>query len=425
MYTENADVEKEYYDEEEDYSSNNRRSLIIKIIIIVICAIILIWLILALKKSRNDKVVYDPNAHANNVQEIRLAAEKYFFIDGNMPNKEAKTITLETLKNKGLIKKDIIDANKKVCNDTNSTTSLSNDNSAYIMKIRLSCSTNENEETFYYDKKTLACLNCNGKTLMDGSQINNGNTSPIEEDNYNCNTWSKWTSKKENDLSLIERVRKLYLGVKEGKEVEKTIYSEWSEYTKNPILASDDIEIEVKNDVENVWSDTKSTTNYITNSDTIKVISTTSTGGGSYTYCPKGYKKDNSKCVSETAQRGDLTYLEYFSGNYIIQNKPCDRINTEPDGNGRHQLVYKNCLYNTITDVKTGYSNGTTVYYYQELISTPVVYYRYRTKTIEKEKEDDIYTTDYYEENNMPSGYKKVANSEKLEYSYKLSECEK
>lgn len=425
MYTENANVEKEYYNDDEDYSSNdNRRGIIIKVIIIAVCVIILILLILALKKSRNNNVVYDPKIHNDNIQEVRLAAEKYYFIDGNMPKSGLKTVSLQTLKNKGLIN-DIVDANKKVCNNTNSTTSLTNDSTAYILKIKLSCSTEENEEVFYYDKKNLACLNCNGKTLMDG-KTKEEEVKPINNDNiYSCSTWSKWTNKKENDLSLIERVRKLYLGVKEGKEVEKITYSEWSEYYKTPIALTNTMEVETKQVVEGVWSETKQTKKYVANSDTIKVISTSSTSGGSYTYCPSGYEKKDGKCVSKSTQRGDLTYLQYFSGDYIIHNKPCDKISTVPDDNGHHKVVYRNCLYNTTTSMKKGYSSGSTIYYYQELISMPVTYYRYRNKVVEKVMEDNVYTKEYYEEKNMPSGYKIVPNSEKLEYSYKLKECEK
>lgn len=420
MYTENANVENEYYNNDEDYSSNdNRRGIIIKVIIIIVCVIILLLLILALKKSRNGDVAYDPNIHAENIQEVRLAAEKYFFIEKNMPTSGLKTVTVETLKKDGLIN-DIVDANKKVCNDVQSTTSLTNDPAAYILKIKLSCSTNENEETFYYDKKTLACLNCNGHTLMD-SKTSEEPVKPIDDEVYSCSTWSKWTDTKVNDLSLSERVRKLYLG---AKEIEKITYSDWSEFTKEPIVATDTIEVETKEVVEGVWSETRQTRNHVANSNTIKVISTSSTGGGSYKYCPSEYDKKDDKCVSKNQQRGDLTYLEYFSDNYIIYNKPCDGIRTETDGNNHYKVVYKNCLYSKVTSMKTRSSGGSTIYYYQELVNTPVTYYRSRTKTVEKVL-DNVYTKDYYEEKDLPSGYAKVENSEKLEYSYKLKECEK
>ena len=57
-----------------------------------------------------------------------------------------------------------------------------------------------------------------------------------------------------------------------------------------------------------------------------------------------------------------------------------------------------------------------------EKVDTP--YYRYRTKTITEEKKE-IITDKYYEENSLPSGYEKYIQSEKNEYSYKLSSCEK
>ena len=39
------------------------------------------------------------------------------------------------------------------------------------MTVKLSCSSTDNDEVFYYHKNTLACLNCSGKTHMDGKTV--------------------------------------------------------------------------------------------------------------------------------------------------------------------------------------------------------------------------------------------------------------
>jgi hypothetical protein len=246
-----------------------------------------------------------------------------------------------------------------------------------------------------------------------------------DEDDYSCTEWSTWSRERVNDASLKERTRTLVMGVKRGgtKEVEE--YSNWSEYSKTPLQPISGLEVETKMETEKVWSDTKTSTNYVTESETVKLISTSYAGGGSYTYCPNGYKEQDNKCVSETKERGDLTYLEYNSGNYYIYNKPCDAFNTEKTSNGQYQMVYKNCLYSSVKDMVTGYSSSYTVYNYQELEEVQTVYYRYRTKTKKTVQEDDVYTDKLYEEDKLPEGFVKINGSEIVEYSYKYTVCEK
>ena len=150
MYT----VDEKYQDEEEEYTKTDNngswkenKGLIIKIIIIILCVIILIWLISALKNSNNEKeIVYDPSVHNANVTKIRLAAEKYFFTDNLPKENETKNVTLNTLINRNLVG-EIVDSNEKVCNDNKSNITLKRDLTKYILKIKLSCSTNEKEES--------------------------------------------------------------------------------------------------------------------------------------------------------------------------------------------------------------------------------------------------------------------------------------
>lgn len=409
MYTDTAEMEKEFIEEENN--NNNRKGLIIKIIIIVICLIILTWLIIALKNANNKKPAYDPMVRANNIEEVRLASEKYFFINKNLPTSNStKSITLSELKNKKLVK-EIVDYNKKTCSD-DSVVKLTDDGSTYVLRINLVCTDNENEEVFYYDKKTGACLNCNGKTLMTGQTSQEENVVvPVV---YNCKTWSSWSSKKENDLSLEEKTRSLYRGVKEENFIERVSYSEWSEYSKNPVSPTTTKEVETKQNVESTWSDTKTTSKDILVDDKIRIVKTESE---SYSYCPSDYKRVDNKCVSTKLVDKYVTPSEYIhlrdAG--ISCGKPF-----MPDD---YSSVYVyHCSYYPTTSLKTG---TRTIYYYQERTDTVITYYRYRTKKIEKVALDTTYTEDYYEEGKIPSGYKKAVNTLKLEYSYKLKECEK
>lgn len=424
MYTE-IDKENNVYEDEYDdtYYDKSRRNLIIKIIIIVICVIVLILLILSLKKNRNV-VVNDPKIHANNIETVRLASEEYFFIQNNLPSaNQIKNVTVEEIgKNTNL--SEIVDANKKVCNLTTSNVSLQNEASVYTMKILLACSTNEKEEVFYYSKKDFSCLNCSGKShtiIIDDDTKED----PEEKDDYSCSTWSDWSSERINNNSLIERVRTLVKGVKYGSVKEKIVYGEWTDYNTTPIVANDNLEVETKTEVEQVWSETKTTTSFIQNSDTIKVLSYYYVGGNTYTYCPEDYKQNGNKCYSNIKERGDLTYSQYTSGNYTIYNKPCDAIKNEKNSDGKYELVYKNCLFSRIINANSASTGSYIVYEYQELENKNVTYYRSRSKSITTVKEADQYTDKYYEEKDLPKGYVKLDGSEKKEYSYKYPECEK
>ena len=421
MYT--IDDKEKEYDEEEEYEETfweRNRGLIIKFIIIVLCVIVLIWLISALKGSNGNEIAFDQKTHDENVLKVRLAAEKYFFIDGNMPNGDlVKTVELSTLINKNLVT-EVVDANNKVCNDSRSTVSLKKE-STYVMRINLSCSTKENEEVFFYSlNENNKCLNCQGKTNMDGS----GSSEASEDDfNYSCKIWSEWTENRVTSNLLDERSRVLVKGVKEGKKGETKVYGEWSEYTETPIEANESLEVEQLTKTEKRWGEIKTTTTPVSNSDTVKLISTTRGGSSTYKYCPSGYTKDGNRCLSKETFTGDLDYVKYNS--YVVTNKPCNSVKTEKNSDGKYVVVYKGCTYKKTTALKTKTGSSSTIYSYQELEDTQVTYYRSRAVRIVEEQEEDIYTQDYYEETNLPTGYKKVPGSEKIQYSYRLSTCEK
>ena len=448
MYSEEFDNNMSYNDEQYvdyDYQQeeqkpgfwNENKGLIIKIVIIVLCVLILIWLFLKIKgnnsnatNGENSAVVYN-----SNVDTMRLALEKYFFIDGNLPKDgETRVVTLGDLNGKGYIG-EIVDANKKSCDVNKSVATLVKGTDSYILTINLTCGNMANPKVYNYSLETKTCLDCTGFTYMDGtSQDNNNNDNNNNDDNNNneiiddktkleeslsCKVWSDWTSIKLDDDSLDVRTRILIKGIKKGGKVEKITYSEWSEYGTNVITPSETLEVETIVKTEEVW-ESKTSDKKVVPSATIRNVNESKTSNGSYSYCPKGYTKENKQCVkySET-KTGNLTYVQYNT--YKIINKPCDGPFVEAG-----KTIIKNCQYqikeDTI-DLKWG-TNYTTTYTYEELTKKEVTYYRSRTKTVEiVEEQEDI--TDYIEESKLPEGYEKLEGSEKTEYSYKLKVCEK
>lgn len=403
------------YDEvDEKYSNKNKGNsdsvdIIIKIVLIVLCVLALIWLFKLLKGSnKDDTVVYvDNSRHDSNIAEVRLAAEKYFFINNNLPQGyNVKTISLQTLINEKL-SNSVVDSNNKVCDNTKSVISLNRDGSSYLMRINLSCSTNEKEEKFYYDYVTYNCKNCNGKTYMEGNKKEEEND--VVSTDYSCTEWSAWQEKRVIDASLTERTRTLVRGIKKGTAKETVVYGEWSDYTTTPVGRMKDIEVQVK--TVQTGTTTKTVTKEKKEPDKKEKI------------CPSGYTKEGDKCYGKV-QTGDLTYSEFSI--YDISNRGSVEIKTEKNSQGKYVMVYKNCVYRPVKDLIEKIVPGKTVTYTEEVsVPTYVTYYRTRTVTRETVSEGDIITDDYYEEDKLPAGYEKYAGSEKIEYSYKLTTCVK
>ena len=446
MYSEEFDNNTSYNDEQYvdyDYQQaeqkpsfwNENKGLIIKIIIIVLCVLILIWLILKIKGNNNNATNNGENStvvYNSNVDTMRLALEKYFFIDGNMPNdSEIKVITLNELSSKGYISK-VVDANKQSCDVNNSTASLVKNADSYVLTINLTCGSMISPKVYNYSLETNTCLNCTGFTYMDGTINNNGTADDSNDDVNNsldeekqkfeeslsCKVWSEWTDIKLDDEALEVRTRFLIKGIRKAGRFEKITYSDWSEYTTNVIEPSDHLEVEILVKTEDVWEQ-KTSDKEVVESSTIRNVSKNKTSNGSYSYCPSGYEKENKQCVKYSEiKTGDLTYTQYNT--YKILNKPCDGPFVE-DG----KTIIKNCRYQTkeITDLKYG-TSYTTNYTYEELTKKEVTYYRSRTKTIEIVDEQE-HVTDYIEESQLPEGYEKIEGSEKTEYSYKIKVCEK
>lgn len=425
MYTIEDEKKDEYNDEYvEDGFWYNNKGLIIKIIIIILCIVVLIWLFKALKSNRNT--VNDENIHAANVLKVRLAAEEYFFIKNKKENNS--TVSLQTLKKEGLVD-DVVDANNKVCGDKTSNVNLTKDVDAYIMTVKLACSTNDKEEVFYYHKNTLACLNCNGQTKMtgeknkeiDGGNKDDSNVVPVDNNEYreySCLNWSDWTKDRVNDSNLKERSKTLVQGVKYN-NTSKTVYGDWSEYTTTQIVPREDLEVEIKNTIESVWSGIKTSRN-IKNSNNIRIVNTKIVEDNS-NVCQDGFI-ENDICYSNKTTTGNLTFKEYNSGNYKIQNTYCEGLKTLKNSEGKYVLTYVGCRYNEKIEKKP---STYTVYEYQELETKDITYYRSRSVTTVDERTDPVYTEYKYEEKDLPEGYVKVDGSEETYYSYKPISCEK
>ena len=414
MYT--IDDEREDLYEEEYYYNNldNYKGIVFKVIIIILCIIVLIWLFKALGSNRNLESIN--KIHMANVTKIRLAAEEHFFINNNS---KPGNVTLANLKSEGLIR-ELVDANNRLCNENDTNVNLEKDIDTYVMKVNLYCTNKENEEKFYYHRNTLACLNCNGQTNMDGSRV----IVKADEDNkqisdntlYSCASWSNWSKTRVNDPMLTERKKVLVQGVKYGK---KTLIGNWSEYSTTPVLNSDLIEVETKVERESNWSEVKTGTNIDTNNPNIRIISSNSYNANNN--CNNGYVENNI-CYSNDEMVSNLTYNEYYSGNYKIKNGYCERIDIVLNNKGLYETVFINCRYNKkLSEASTSPSYIT--YTYQELEEKDVTYYRYRV--VRESKEKDVYTDKKYEEDKLPSGYVKVKGTEEVYYSYKITNCEK
>ena len=434
MYTVD-DNSKNQYDDEiyEVKSDNNSTGLIIKIIIIILCVLVLIWLISALKNNRNNKD--SSQTHNENVLKVRLAAEEYFFLK-NKKNTES-SVSLKELKSNKLLD-EVIDANNKVCSDS-SKVSLNKGDNSYKMTINLDCSTNDDEEIFYYNLNNLACQNCNGKTLMNGQTINpnksdsddnkgenNNDDDNISDDNgeqgeYSCVSWSDWQTDRITDSIYEERSKTLVQGVKYGKTNISIEFGNWSEYTKTPIEANEKTEVETKVVSEESWGETKTAESVDTNNPKIRIIGISQ---GESASCPSGYVLNGNKCYTENEKRGNLTYRQLNSGNYKVNNGLCEGVKNIKNVSGQYELTYLNCNYNIVIDAENS-SSSKTVYSYQELVTNNVTYYRSRTKRAVERKEEDVYTNQKYEEKDLPEGYVKVPGTEETFYSYKYEDCVK
>ncbi len=429
MYTEDNMEDREYEDnyEESNENKNSIWTLLLRIIIILLCVLLFIWILSRFiggdKTDKNDGTILN-----NNLNAIRLSAEKYFFMQNNLPQNENDTITLSLLdmNNKNLVS-EIKDYQGNVCakNANESFATLKKTNYAYILTVKLTCDSEQKEVTYYYDLKDYECLSCNGNTYMDGNnnnqensqddkQDNQGNENDAKNDeiianlNINCNTWSPWTSIKIDDSHLLVKTRTLYKGKKTTVDGVKITYGPWSAFSETPIAAADNLEVETKDEVVTIWSDNKTTTDYIANTDSIKVISATTTG--SEKECHSSEKKVREKVSASKYQSLNKQGL-VVAVHDTYYEKECTT-----DCETCYKKVY-DITYKKKTTSCTG-GNKVTTYTYQELTSKTVKMYRSRAVIEEQVKGETVYT-DWVEK--LEEGY--IKTEEKTEYSYKDTVC--
>ena len=421
MYTdsdyENNDFDEYNVDDEQVYEESfwdRNRSLIIKIIIIILCVLILIWLISKLGKKNKVESNYD-----NNVTAVRLAAEQYFFIN-NKPGNTKQSVTVSELENRNLVNK-VVDANNKACDTSNSIVTLDNNSINYIMSIKLKCDDDNEVRNFYYKLDNYACENCGSTTFMDGTNIPKEEepvtpVTPEEKEDlsgYTCN-WSDWTTERNTSNGLDERTRVVVKAQKENTK-EEIVYGEWSEWTESPIEEDDDLEVQSKVKTNENWvSMTSSTPVYA--SDTIRNVQSYTSGGSSYSYCPSGYEKYDGRCRKSSGISGTISATEY------VRLSGEDRKSCKPKRDTANKLVYVCSGGYTYTDMKTGYTSGTTTYTYEVLQKTETTVYRSRTKEVTTVVIEPT-VTGYILKTEVPSGYTIVPGSERVEYSYVLSSC--
>jgi len=415
MYTSN-DFDTRDYDDEDEYQEEieeatfyeKNKNIILKVLIIVLCVIILIWLISKLSNKKTNL----PSNYDSNVTQVRLASEQYFFID-NKPGEYTQTVTVNDLINRNLIK-EVKNSDGTSCNINNSKVTLENNTVNYIMTIYLDCGNENNAKVFYYRVSDYACENCNGTTYMNGETPSEpvNPDEPEDVDGYTCN-WSDWTTERNYSNDLEERSR-VVIKAQKQEEHENVIYGEWSEYTEAPIVASETLDVETKVETVNNWEDRVSSSR-VYESDTIRNVRRESSGGSKYTYCPSGYEKADGRCRKGTAAR-TISATEYINlpGE---ERKNCTSKRQTPN-----VRVYVCGGGYTYTDLKTGYTGGSTTYYYQELVNTTKTLYRSRTKTVEISISEPVYT-DYILETEIPAGYTKVPGSDRVEYSYRINSC--
>ena len=198
-----------------DQTNNHTlKELIIKIFLIITIIIILLWLIpkfFLYKKSKkheelNEKneIVLIENSTINNVENAGIK----YFKEENVPKKDnaSKKITLKELQKDGLI--DTVRNVDVICDNNSTYVELIKNNSDYILKTSVKCSSGNKQKTTYL-----------------------GNYSYCD-DNYLCERDEekerliKIEQEKENNINMPST------GVNEQETRELTEFSQWKNYRK-------------------------------------------------------------------------------------------------------------------------------------------------------------------------------------------------
>ena len=128
------------------------------------------------------------------------------------------------------------------------------------------------------------------------------------------------------------------------------------------------------------------------------------------------FEKYDGKCRKSNGAARTISATDY------VKLSGAERKNCSPKRDSANKLVYVCGGGYTYTELKTGYSGGSTYYTYEQLNKTEVTVYRSRTKEVKTTVLEPT-VTGYILKTEVPEGYTIVPGSERTEYSYKLSSC--
>ena len=411
MYTEENEFDyNDYLDE--NLNSSSRKpffnwGVIFKIFLIILCIILIIFLVFKIKNRNvkdNTKTIVDNNALAftSNIEKIRDASFNYFFVKENLPLEvgTSKTIKIRDLINEKIITS-VKDKQGNTCAYDASNVEMTKNVNDYAMKIYLVCAKDKDNITYYYDTKGI-CLNCNGEkyvsennTTSDYNEVDNSsNTEVNTNDNSNtdkqtsrvCNDYSEWTTVYNADNNLESEKRVLVKGYKE-----EITYGNWSELSAVEIIPNENLEVRTTEKQEIVESKTS--------------------------WSKESTQKPSNKSGREISSR---TTTKTSTSQSCTGGTTTTKILSKWDNNAYSCKLIKigqvECTYKTEKTCKNVTNTYKVTYYkYRDTIQTTVNKTYYQSRLISK----NILYTDYILESEMPEGYTKLPNSEKIEYRYR------
>ena len=401
MYTEENEFNyDDYLDEENNYNKKPfiDFKFILKIFLIVLLIILIIFLVFKIKNRNINNEV----AMIDNVSLIRDASHIYFFENNNLPNNisESKTVTVKELIENELVTA-LKDSNGNVCGYNTSNATITKNKNDYKLIVNLSCITENDEKTFYYDLNG-NCLTCNGEAYTETNEeetnetveeviIDNSNTEVIDNNNSNqnnentCGIYSSWTTVYKDDPNLERETRTLIKAYKD-----EITYGEWIEAGTNKVEGNANLEVKTYevSEIETTKNCSSETTKKPESKENRIITTRVDTKSSTKKVCSGG------KTYTRTLTKWDNS--AYSCKSYGIGKVVCT------------YKTKKTCTNKTIT-------SKVTYYTYCDNITNNVTRTYYQTRTVNH----NIVYTDYILESEIPDGYKKVEGSELIQYRYR------
>ncbi len=429
MYTEEEEFNYDDYLDENEKDSSKKTffdvRFILKVILIILLVVLIIFLVFKIKNknissnNKDNKIsVLDSTVVFNsNMEMIREAAHEYFFVKGNLPQKEGESLTVKvkTLMDENLIQR-VIDEKGNSCGYNTSTATITKNKVDYKMEVRLSCPYKSDTLVYYYDIQGV-CLTCKGENYdsvkansefkennkvennSSNNQNNNSNESDkvFEDDNKDnvpsnkvCNgNYSNWSTEYVAGNNLEYETRTLVRGYKE-----EVTYGEWGLATTLQQTSNDNLEVKTFVEIE-----PKSTT-----SCQETTTKPSSKAGRTITSRVETQKETTKSCTKDRTYTKTLTKWDNTA-------YKCKTL-----GIGKVECTYK--VKGTCKNVTT--TKKVTIYKYCDTKTTNIETTYYQSRPITK----NLVYTDYILESEMPEGYQKLNGSERVEYRYR-EKCEK